>query len=168
MKNLFLLCGKPGSGKTTLANLMVKKYGFILFSADDFMLKLFGEIEDREIFNKKLNACKELIYEICLKILNKTDVVLDFGFWTKDERQYVREKFSKYQVKTVYMKLKDDEIFKRIEKRNTELKENEYFMDEETFKFLASKFEEPDNEKDVFIFNNLEEFCDFLENTLKD
>ena len=167
MKNLFLLCGKPGAGKTTLANFLAQNYGFIHFSADDFMLRLFGEIEDRNLFNKKLNACKELIYELCFKLLNNNDVVLDFGFWTKEERQHIRSTFSKYNVFTIYIKLSDDEIFNRIEKRNSNLKENEYFMDKETFNFLSSKFEEPNNEKNLIVFENIEKFKNFLENFKK-
>ena len=163
MKNLFLLCGKPGAGKTTLANFLAQNYGFIHLSVDDFMLRLFGEIEDRNLFNEKLNACKELIYELCFKLLNNNDVVLDFGFWGKEERQLIRNKFSEYNVLTIYIKLSDDEIFNRIEKRNSNLKENEYFIDKETFNFLSSKFEEPNNEKNLIVFENIDKFKNFLE-----
>ena len=86
MNNLFLLCGKVGSGKTTLAKNICQNFDAVLFSADDFMLKLFGEIEDQKTFNEKLTLCKELIYDTCEKISKKTNVVLDFGFWTKEER----------------------------------------------------------------------------------
>ena len=87
MGNLFLLCGKPGSGKSTLAKFIEEKYKAVPFSADNFMLKLFGEISDSGEFNKKLKACKGLIYEICDDVLKYNNVVLDFGFWYKDERE---------------------------------------------------------------------------------
>ena len=38
------------------------------------MLKLFGEIEEREVFNQKLNAVKNLIYEICDKLLDNNKI----------------------------------------------------------------------------------------------
>ena len=105
MRNLYLLCGKVGSGKTTIAKFLSDNYGVIHFSADDFMLKLFGEIEDREIFNQKLNATKDLIYEICDKLLDKNDVVLDFGFWTKKERNDLIKRFPKHNVVLIYNKI---------------------------------------------------------------
>ena len=144
-----MLCGKPGSGKTTLAKSLKEKFGFIHFSADDFMLKLFGEIEDRNIFDEKLKATKDLIYQICDDVLVSNNVVLDFGFWTKREREEVKAKFKNHKVVIVYLKLDEDKIFSQIENRNNNLKENEYFMDLSTFKILSSKFEEPTDEECV-------------------
>ena len=155
MGKLFLLCGKPGSGKTTLAKSLKEKFGLIHFSADDFMLKLFGEIQDRNIFDRKLKIVKELIYQICDDVLRNNNVVLDFGFWTKSEREEIKERFKNYEVIIVYLKLDEDKIFKQIEKRNTNLKDNEYFMDLNTFKILCSKFEEPTNE-DFIVCDNMQ------------
>lgn len=146
MGGLYLLCGKPGCGKSTIAKELAKNHNYIHFSADDFMLKLYGEIEDRAEFEEKLNTVKELIYEICDKALINNNVVLDFGFWTKQERDYVRSRFPNTEVTLIYFDLSDDEIWKRIEKRNKNLKDNEYFMDRATFDFLSSKFEKPRNE----------------------
>ena len=153
MGNLYLLCGKPGCGKSTVARELEKNYNYIHFSADDFMLKLYGEIQDRTEFEEKLNTVKELIYEICDKALINNNVVLDFGFWTKKERDFVRERFSKFDVTLIYFDLTNDEIWKQIEKRNKTLKGNEYFMDRATFDFLCSKFEKPTSETCVVITN---------------
>ena len=150
MADIFLLCGKPGCGKTTISNYMQQKYGMIGFSADDFMLKLYGELQDRVEFDKKLAVCKDVIYGITQKLIDrKIKVVLDFGFWTKKERQEVKQRFSGYDIKFIYICKNDDEIFSCVEKRNASLKENEYFMDRTTFDFLASKFEEPSAEEAI-------------------
>ena len=165
MGKLFLLCGKPGSGKTTLAKSLKEKFGLIHFSADDFMLKLFGEIEDRNLFDKKLKATKELIYQICDDILVNNNVVLDFGFWAKTEREELKNRFKNHKVVIVYLKLDEEKIFSQIENRNLNLKDNEYFMDLNTFKILSSKFEEPTSEECVICEDTIkfvEEFKQFL------
>lgn len=154
MNSLYLLCGKPGCGKTTLAKKLNKEFGVIHLSADDFMLKLFGEIADRQLFDEKLNATKNLIYEICKQLLVKNDVVLDFGFWTRKERNEIKSIFKNSNVVLVYLKLDNEKIFKQIEKRNANLKNNEYFMDKTTFDFLSTKFEEPTNDENAIIYSN--------------
>ena len=159
MGKLFLLCGKPGSGKTTLAKSLKEKFGLIHFSADDFMLKLFGEIEDRNLFEEKLRMTKNLIYQICDDVLVNNNVVLDFGFWAKNEREEVKKRFKNHEVIVVYLKLDEDKIFSQIEKRNSNLKENEYFMDLNTFKILSSKFEEPTGE-DFVVCNDTNKFVE--------
>lgn len=155
MGKLVLLCGKPGCGKTTLAKFLEDKFNFLHFSADEFMLNLFGEIQNRVEFEDKLKKCKNIIYDITKKMLDKNiDVVLDFGFWTKNERFDVSKIFAKYDFVFVYLKLKDDEIFNRIENRNKHLGESEYFMDKETFKFLSSKFEDFGKDENCIIYQN--------------
>lgn len=163
MGKLYLLCGKPGCGKTTLAKWLKEKFGFIYFSADGFMLKLFGEIEDRQVFDKNLNACKEVIYNICEQLLDDKDIVLDFGFWTKKERESVKEKFNSKDVVLVYLKKNDDVIFKQIEKRNENLKENEYYMDKATYDILSLKFEEPQEDEGAIIFTDINNFLKYIE-----
>ncbi len=165
MNKLYLLCGKPGCGKTTLAKRLNKEYGAIHLSADDFMLKLFGEIADRKLFEEKSNATKNLIYELCKQLLVNNDVVLDFGFWTKDERNYVKLLFGNSNVILVYMKLDNKKIFNQIQHRNENLKENEYFMDKPTFDFLSSKFEEPTEDENPIIYSNENE-CGIFNNKI--
>lgn len=152
MNKLYLLCGKPGCGKTTLAKKLKNEFGVIHLSADDFMLKLFGEITDRKIFDEKLTVTKNLIYDISKQLLVKNDVVLDFGFWTRNERDKVKLLFKNSKVVLVYLKLDNEEIFKQVENRNKNLQDNEYFMDRPTFDFLSAKFEEPTEDENPIIY----------------
>ena len=74
MGKLVLLCGKPGCGKTTLAKFLDEKFNFIHFSADYFMLSLFGKIKDRNEFEESLKKCKEVIFDLSKKYMNQKRV----------------------------------------------------------------------------------------------
>lgn len=84
--------------KNNTCKKLKEKSGIVHLSLDDFMLKLFGEIEDRKIFEEKLKACRDLVYEITDQLLPKVDVVFDFGFWTKEERDCLRKRFKDFNV----------------------------------------------------------------------
>lgn len=155
MSQLVLLCGKVGCGKTTIANFLKENHNFIHFSADEFMLRLFGEVQDQNLFQTNLNKCKELIYDITKNLLSANcNVVLDFGFWTKNEREYVKDKFKNFNINFVYLKLEREENLRRISQRNCNLKDNEYYIDETIFDILSSKFEEPKDEE-IIVFKDI-------------
>ena len=150
MSKIILLCGKIGSGKTTLAKQLEKEKGFVCFSADEKMLKNYGEIHDKNEFREKLTECISQIFDESLTLLKKgISVVLDFGFWTKKERDEAKKIFENFDVELVYLKSDDVENLKRISKRNTQ--KNAYYFDEETYYFLMKKFEEPANENQVVL-----------------
>jgi predicted kinase len=157
MNKIFALCGKPGSGKSYIANKIAKHYKSIMFSADKIMLKLFGEINGREVFDNKLKLCKEMIYEITDSILENTqaNIIFDFGFWTKMERKNIKERFKDYNVIFVYIKTADDIRWERVENRNNEGGINNYNFDRETFEFLSKIFEEFSDDEEYIIFENM-------------
>lgn len=150
MSKIILLCGKIGSGKTTLAKQLEKEKSFVCFSADEKMLKNYGEIHDKNEFREKLAECISQIFKESLSLLQKgISVVLDSGFWTKKERDEARLIFKDFDVELVYLKSDDIENLKRISKRNTQ--KNAYFFDEETYYFLMKNFEEPINENQTVL-----------------
>ena len=65
MSKIILLCGKIGSGKTTLAKQLEKEKSFVCFSADEKMLKNYGEIHDKNELEKNLqNAFLKFLMKV--------------------------------------------------------------------------------------------------------
>jgi predicted kinase len=166
MNIIFALCGKPGSGKTTITHKIMKYYKCVSFSADEIMLELFGEIPDRVEFKHKLELCKKIIYKISLSILQHSNVniILDFGFWTKEERRYLEKIFIDYTVVFIYMKVEENELWKRIQYRNEHLKEGEYLFDKETFEYLASEFEDLEETEEYTEYNDMKKLRGYIKN----
>jgi predicted kinase len=148
MSELYLLCGTVGTGKSTYAKQMEVEGKAIHFSVDEWMIHFFGSDLPRVEFDKRLEQCKEMIYRICEKILSSgRDVVLDFGFWKRAERDYIRKRFNAHKINLIYFNFSDEEIKRRIEKRNNELPEYAYDITEAMFEQFSSWFEPPSEEE---------------------
>jgi len=157
MNRIFALCGKIGSGKSYVAEKISREYNGIIFSIDKIMLQLYGEIDGRKLFEEKYKLCKEMIYETSENILENTyeNIIFDFGFWTKKDRNNLKERFKKYKIIFIYIKTNDNIRWERIEKRNKENKIDNYKFDKETFDFLSGLFEEFSEEEEYILFEDI-------------
>ena len=162
MNKIIALFGKPGSGKSYIADKVSKELKYIVFSIDKIMLKLFGDIDGRELFEKKNKLCIELIFDICESILENTNgnIIFDFGFWKKADRSNFKERFKKYKVIFVNVNTDDNICWERIEKRNKENKEDVYNFDIDTFKFLSSLLEDFSDDEEYILFENMEKLIE--------
>jgi predicted kinase len=83
-----LLCGLPASGKTTLAHELADAYDAVRLNPDEWELALGVDPFD-EGFQVKLEAA---FWDLTQRLLVLgTSVVLEWGFWTRPERDEKRE-----------------------------------------------------------------------------
>ncbi|WP_417068748.1 AAA family ATPase [Niveibacterium terrae] len=150
MAEIVLCCGKVCSGKSTYARRLEAERGFLLLSADEWMLRLNGEIADREEFADKLSRCKALIADLALDLLARgIDVVLDSGFWTREERTEARALFAKagHRVSLLHFALPDERQRANLATRNGGPAGFHYAFDEATVLQLNRLFEAPDEDE---------------------
>jgi predicted kinase len=84
---LHLICGLPGSGKTTLAKQLEHDCSAVRFSPDEWLHRLGISFYD-ETGRGNVEA---LQWEIAQQLLQHgNDVVLENGFWSKEERDNYR------------------------------------------------------------------------------
>lgn len=80
---LFLLVGLPGSGKTTRAREIERPHRALRFSPDEWMLPLFGESDA----DGKRDIIEGRLIRVALRAIQAgISAILDFGFWSQDER----------------------------------------------------------------------------------
>jgi predicted kinase len=87
MTTLFLTVGLPGAGKTTLARQLADEHGALRLTPDDWMIPLFGVAEA----DGKRDVMEGRLLWVAVEALRLgTNVVVDYGCWSRDERSAIR------------------------------------------------------------------------------
>lgn len=139
---LYLIVGLPGAGKTTKARQLAVEASALRLTPDEWMKTLFGRNDPatRDV----LEGC---LIGIGLRTLQlHTNVILDFGFWSKDERSSLR--WIARQIgansQVIYLPIDPEMQRKRIQNRFTEAPDQTWSMSEEELTQWRAFFHEPD------------------------
>ena len=157
MADVIMTCGKICSGKTTYAQKLRAERKAVILSVDEITLALFPEGAG-EMLDIYVERAEELLYCKALEIVGTgTNVILDWGFWTRAEREYARRFFGENGIhcELHYLNVSDELWRERIAKRNDLIAEGKisaYYVDNGLAEKFAGIFEEPDeNEIDLII-----------------
>ena len=152
MAKAILLCGKICSGKTTYAKELIRERCAVNLSVDEIMLSLIGMYAG-EMHDEYARRTREYLLEKSLDLLSSgIDVILDWGFWTRDGRKEAKEFYTSRGISCEMIHIKpDDEVWQqRIAKRNSEIENGRtdaYYIDENLAAKFASRFEEPSSDE---------------------
>jgi predicted kinase len=84
---LILLCGLPGSGKTTLAERLASESAVVRLSPDDWLARLGIDLYDKTARDR----LERLFWSLAQDVLRVGGtVVLESGFWQRSERDQKR------------------------------------------------------------------------------
>ena len=143
MATAHLIHGYLGAGKTTLARQLEAELPALRFSHDEWMAKLFGEDPPEASFAENHNRVWDLMASIWRPALALgVDVILDFGFWRRAERDSVRAQVlsTGSEVLLYSLACSDEEAWHRIERRNLAL-DGALLITRNTFEMLRARFE---------------------------
>ena len=109
MATIHIMHGFIGFGKTTTAKKIAKEHSAVRLEIDGFMAKLFGRNPISDGFWHYSEPIKDLIWDIAKETINNgTDVVIDHGFWTKQQRQDVWKRAKQITPNVVFHVIKCD------------------------------------------------------------
>ncbi len=152
MSKVILICGKICAGKTVYTQKLMKENNAVLLSSDELISSLFHPNEN-EYHDKIIKNVHEYLLNKSVEILGcGADVILDWGFWTKADREYISEFYSDKNIQTEwhYLDISQDKWLKNIEQRNKEVSEGkttDYYVDSGLLQKLESLFEAPAKEE---------------------
>ena len=94
-----MMCGRICSGKSTLAAKLRREHRAVVLSVDEITLALFGR-DPGDMLDAYVERCEHYLYQKSLEILESgIDVILDWGFWTRRERDEARAFYSSRGIK---------------------------------------------------------------------
>jgi len=125
MPTLYLTCGLPGSGKTSLARILEREASALRLTGDDWMHKLYPGISTPEAETGPCRARVEALqWQIALRAVGLgCNVVVDWGVWSRAERDTCRGEGRAAGAKVVlcFLDVPFEELWQRVSRRNAEL-----------------------------------------------
>lgn len=117
--HLVIVCGLPGSGKTTHARHLVEHSGGIRFSPDEWMIALGIDLNDEEA----RAAIEGLQWDIARDLLQAGHTaIIEWGTWARSERDALRGEARRLgaSVELHYLDQPFDVLLQRVSKRGAE------------------------------------------------
>lgn len=140
---LILTCGLPGAGKTTLATQLAADRSAVRLTKDEWLWALGCTPWDEPTREKVEQELWRLAQEILGLGLS---VVVDFGLWARIERDEMRgvARGLGVGVELHYLDTPSDELWRRIEARNSEPPWDSYPIHRADFDRWLRVFQAPD------------------------
>lgn len=146
MPTLHLICGLPLSGKSTLAKKLEIELPALRLTPDEWMHRLVGDRYDEQ----KRAVVETMQWEIAERALQLgVDVILEFGFWTKKERDEFKAKAKSVgaNTKLYFLNVPRNELMRRLEERNKNLPPNTFHINAADLDGWIASFEAPTEEE---------------------
>jgi predicted kinase len=140
---LFLIVGLPGAGKTVRAKGLAAERAALRLTPDAWMIPLFGEPDA----GGKRDVLEGRLIWLALQALRLgTNVVLDFGFWSRDERSSLRwlARSAGASCQVVYLPVDRAAQIERIQHRWTHTPGETFVMTEADVDRWRAQFDVPD------------------------
>ena len=143
---LHLTCGLPGSGKTTLARRSRSSGSALRFTKDELVLALGGDLYDDELRDRMEAMLIELAFEL---LAAGRSCILDFGLWSREERDALRlrARAQGVRVELHVLDVEPEELLRRIDQRYADAPHTTAEISAEQLAAWASSFEKPDEEE---------------------
>jgi len=156
MAILHLMVGLPCSGKTTAARALEARYSALRLTTDEWHVRLFGDdygdADDlgHDRHNRRHGALESLLWDVAARTLVLgVDVVLDFGCWTRSEREEFRARAHRQGAgfRIHFTDASEDVLLARLTARNADLPEGTFRIPERELKEWIGLFERPSKDE---------------------
>ncbi len=150
MATLHLVCGLPCAGKTTFARQLEQEDAVLRLTPDEWHTALFGHDVEEEAHNARHELIESMLWNIAARVLTLgVNVILDFGFWSRSEREDYRSRARRLGASSEihFLDVPDKVLLERLATRNAQLPSGAAFIPEAKLKEWILVFQPPTHDE---------------------
>lgn len=150
MAKVILMVGLPGAGKTIKAKQLEIQEKAVRLTPDEWHIQLFGQDLDAPEHDTRHNTIESLLWKLAEKLAGVgVNTILDFGFWSKEERDNAKKKIKamRAEYEVYYQKVSKEDMIRRLKLRNSLDASSSFVIPEEKVLLWYFLFEDLDEEE---------------------
>jgi predicted kinase len=151
---VYIICGFIGAGKTTFAKKLEEKTGAVRITKDEWLIRLVGNDPLIDRFEEYNNKFCELSRDVAFQLVEKgIDVIIDEGFWAKEQRVELRRRIESIGAKEVlyYVEAPIETIRGRVAGRNNNLTKDSFKISREMLDNYLKYWQPPSEDEDYIL-----------------
>ena len=140
------MVGLPCSGKTTLAKKLEHERSALRLTPDEWQVTLFGQDANEPEHDARHSLIEAMLWNIASRALELgTNVILDFGFWAREEREDYRLRAKRLGAgsEVHFLDVPQEELLRRLAVRNSQPSQESFHISEESMKAWIEFFQKP-------------------------
>lgn len=146
LATLHLMVGLPCAGKTTLAKKLEREHSALRLTTDEWHVHLFGQDAVDPEHDARHTLIEIMLWKIASRALELgTNVILDFGFWAREEREDFRMRAKQLGARSEvhFLDVPAEELMRRLAVRNAQDSQESFYIPEELMIPWIELFEKP-------------------------
>lgn len=150
MATLHLMVGLPCSGKTTLAKKLEYERSALRLTPDEWQIGLFGQDAKEPEHDARHGFIEAMLWKIARRALELgTNVILDYGFWARKEREDYRLRAKRLGAgsEVHFLDAPEEELLRRLAVRNAQPSQESFHISEESMKPWIAFFQKPTSDE---------------------
>jgi predicted kinase len=148
---VYIICGFIGAGKTTFAKKLEKKTGAVRITKDEWSISLIGNDPTIDGYDEWDAKIIELSRDVAFHLVEKgIDVIIDEGFWEKEQRAKMKKRIEALGAKEVlyYLDTPIGTIRERVVRRNVSLTNESFKISAEMLDKYLRYWQAPSEDED--------------------
>lgn len=151
---VYLICGFIGAGKTMFAKKLEEKTGAVRITKDEWSIRLIGNdptIDGYEEWDQKIcGLSRDVAFQLAKKGI---DVILDEGFWEKEQRDEMRRRTETIGAQAVmyYVETPIETIRERVVERNKHLTKDTFMISREMLDTYLMYWQPPREDEEYIL-----------------